>query len=185
MHSSFEPNWFIALPISAQDWFDRLVSTPPAGLQRFHSDDLHLTVAFLGGCGEAKARAAWAALRWPLGVVQATLGNVVPMGAPQRYSALSAELIDERTQVEAAMSQCRDVLFDEAGAAPETRPAKAHVTVARPSRKASASDRAAGLRWASGLALRGQPVTLGTIALFTAAEDRSARRYWIVERLAL
>ena len=52
-----QPNWFIATPIAPGRWFDR-VSAPPSGIRRFHPEDLHATVAFLGAVREEAARAA-------------------------------------------------------------------------------------------------------------------------------
>ncbi len=90
------PNWFVALQVPPLDWFDRLVPPPPEGCRHFHRDDLHLTLAFLGAVDEDAARAGFAALRWPLGPQQVTLGRVVPMGSKHRFSALSALLSDAR-----------------------------------------------------------------------------------------
>jgi len=179
---AFEPNWFIAVPVAAGDWYERLVTQPPSGFRRFHPEDLHMTVAFLGVVAEERALAAWRALDWRLGVVQATLGVVVPMGAPHRYSALSIELVEGREQVEQAIAQARDAACDAAGARRESRAAKAHITIARPARNATDTDREAGLRWASRLSLVGQAVALDSVALYTWAEDRRTRQFRIVEK---
>lgn len=180
---SFEPNWFIGIPVDHGDWYPRLLTQPPANFRAFHPDDLHMTVAFLGPVGREKALAAWRALDWKMQIVHATLGAVVPMGAPQRYSALSIELDDGRAEVERAIAACRDAACDAAGARREGRPAKAHITIARPSRAASDSDRAAGLRWASRQTFAGQPITLTSVALYTWAEDRRERQFKAVERI--
>jgi 2'-5' RNA ligase len=179
---SFAPNWFVGIPVASDGWFDRLVSVPPDGLRRFHPDDLHLTVAFLGPIEEDQARAGWDALRWDLPPTTATLGQVVPMGAPRRYSALSVELVQARTAIEQAIGLCRDAICDVAGARRENRPPKAHVTIARPSRRASEEQRSAGLRWAQHLDLHQHPVLLDSIALYTWADDRRDRQFKIVLR---
>jgi 2'-5' RNA ligase len=181
--AAFAPNWFIAVPVEAGEWYERIVTRPPDGFRKFHPDDLHMTVAFLGAVGHDKALAAWRALAWDLGTVHATLGTVVPMGAPRRYSALSIELDRGRAEIERAIAATRDACCDAAGARRESRPAKAHITIARPSRNASDADRAAGLRWASQLSLAGQSITLRSVALYTWAEDRRVRQFRIVDRI--
>ena len=138
-------NWFIALPIPAGDWFARLPA-PPAQVRLFPADDLHLTVAFLGNVSEEAALAAFAhASAWPRAALDVQLGHVVPMGRPRRYSALSAELELGRRQVEQAITLVRDAMCDTAGVRRDERPARAHVTLARPSRRASDAERRAGL----------------------------------------
>ena len=60
------------------------------------------------------------------------------------------------------------------------RPPKAHVTLARPQRSATLSQREAALVWAKALRLRDVRVRLGAPALYTWAEDRSRALFRIV-----
>lgn len=173
-------NWFVALPVSAEGWFERLVAPPPAGIRRFHPDDLHLTIAFFGPVGAEAAERGFRALQWPLGPHRITLGTVVPMGNPRRYSALSALVESGREALEAAMSAARGAAWRAAGARPDERPAKAHLTLARPSRSATARERNDGLHWASGLDLTRVVATLDRVALYEGIGGGGARRYRIV-----
>ena len=173
------PNWFIALPVPGGEWFEML-GPPPPSIRAFSASDLHLTIAFLGTVSESAAHAAWAAFAWPLGDVDVTLGDVVPMGRPTRYSALSALLDEGREAVEAAMGASRDAAYLAAGVAPDLRPPKAHVTLGRPQRSATLSQREAALVWAQALRLRDVRVRLGAPALYTWAEDRSRALFRIV-----
>jgi 2'-5' RNA ligase len=174
-------NWFLALPVPAVGWFASL-PPPPAGIRAFAPSDLHLTIAFLGTVREEAARAAWAAFVWPLPpAVDVTLGPVVPMGRPERFSALSALLAEGRHRVEAAMSASRDAAYHAAGVEPDARPAKAHITVARPQRKATPGQREHALAWASSLALPQVTLRLEAPALYTWSEDRSRALFRIVE----
>jgi 2'-5' RNA ligase len=176
------PNWFVAIPVPAEPWFHRFITPPPQAFRRFHPDDLHMTVAFLGPVGEDRARSGWQAMQWPLQTITTTLGTIIPMGAPHRYSALSVELVQSREIIEDALAQCRDAISDAAGAKRENRPPKAHITVARPSRRATAGDRADGLRWAKRIDLHQHPMTLDSVALYTWDEDRRERQFRIVAR---
>lgn len=176
------PNWFIALPVDAGSWFAERVPEPPPGLRRFAPWDLHATISFLGPCGEESARAALEVARaWSMEPTPVTLGQVVPMGRPSRYSALSALLVEGRETVEAEMSRVRDAIADAAGARRDRRPPKAHVTLARPARKASDEEREAGLVWARGLDLRDVEVLLDAPALYTWSEDRREALFRRVE----
>lgn len=174
------PNWFIGVSVSAEPWFDRFVPLPPAKIRLFHPQDLHITVAFLGNVTEQRAQEAWQHLDWQLNSLCVTLGPVVPMGAAHRYSALSALLDQGRQQIEEAITRCRDEVAQAAGIAKETRPAKAHVTIARASRTASSQDREQGLRWASGIHLHDCEILLDAIGLYTWAIDRRERQFRIV-----
>jgi 2'-5' RNA ligase len=174
-------NWFIGITVPAGDWF-AAVPDPPRNFRRFHADDLHLTVAFLGTVEQAAGRAAWEhAASFALPPLTATLGRVVPMGNPRRYSALSLELEQGRDELAAAIGACRDAMCSAAGATPDTRPPRPHVTLARPSRRATPDDRRAGLAWAGHVEVRGRAVHLAHIALYTWADDRTARLFRIVE----
>lgn len=176
-------NWFIGLPVASGAWFECLAA--PAGCRRFAPSDLHLTVAFLGGVSEEAARAAFGVTRFALGPTDVTLGAVVPMGPPQRYSALSALLVTGRAEVEAAMGGARTAAYEAAGIPGDRRPPKAHVTLARPKRSASADERQRALEWANGLDVEGVAVRLEEIALYTWAEARDEALFRIVARTGL
>jgi hypothetical protein len=103
------------------------------------------------------------------------------MGRPSRYSALSAELSQGKQAVEQAITLVRDAMTDAAGVAREERPAKAHVTLARPTRRASNEQRRQALAWAESLALDAPPMLLFRIALYTWAHDRTTRLFRTVE----
>lgn len=178
------PNWFIAFPARSRGWLAELVPDPPLGLRRFHPRDLHFTLAFLGGVDEEQARAGWQALG-PMGAFDITLGEVVPMGDPRRYSALSALVVEGREPLEAAISSLRGPCLEAAGRPPERRSAEAHLTIARPMRKATGGQRRAGLRWAAALELGGVHLRLDRVCLYTWSEERRERLFRVVEERRL
>jgi len=181
-------NWFIALPVPAEPWFDPWLEHcgPPPALRMFAKSDLHLTVAFLGGVSEERALAAFElAAAFPLAPLDVSLGEVEALGAEQRPSAFSALLKQGRVEVERAMTSSRHALWARAGAQSDSRPALAHVTLARPSRKISAADLQRAIAWARSLQL-GEPVCrLERIALYTWSEDRRETLFRIVRDVPL
>ena len=178
------PNWFLAFPMEGS--FVRALPELPRGFRRFHEDDVHLTLAFLGGCGEAGAERALQALDTRLAqarpaAIDVALGEVVPMGGSRRqYTALSALLSAGRAEATALLGALRDPLTAAARGRRETRPPKPHVTVARPRSRASDADRVAGLEWAAALDLTGVRARLDRVALYTWAEPRRERLFQIV-----
>jgi RNA 2',3'-cyclic 3'-phosphodiesterase len=176
------PNWFLALRVPPGDWYPSSLPPPPEGFRCFHPEDLHVTVAFLGNCGETAARRAWGlADAWDLGPLSIALGELVPMGNRGHYSALSFLLTSGRELIEAEIEQIRDELLVAAGGEPESRRARAHVTVARPPRRASAELRQEGLRWAGGLKLEPVELLVSEISLYTWNENRASRLFQIIE----
>lgn len=173
-------NWFIALPVRDTGWLTGLLEGCPRGQRRFLASDLHITVAFLGACGEDGARRAWACSSSG-GPFSVTLGGLRAMGDPRRYSALSLELDQGRAEVAEAIGRWRGPMFEAAGARPERRPPLPHCTVCRPSRRASERERAAGLGWARGVAALTVPLVLDRVALYTWAEDRKTGLFRVVE----
>lgn len=176
------PNWFVGMPVDAGTWFAPLVAGAPPGLRIFHPDDLHMTVAFLGGCGEERARAAFAwavngAIDIPGGPFDVTLGALAPMGNPRRPSALSVLLqsgLDEAVTIIAAL---RPAMWAATSARPDHRAPKPHITVARPPRRATGAQRRAAVAWAESIAPLGDGVTIDRLCLYTWSEDRKVRQF--------
>jgi 2'-5' RNA ligase len=182
------PNWFFAFPLDGSFVLD-LPQVPP-GFRRFHPDDVHLTLAFLGGCGEDGARRALAALderlhMAPLAALDVTLAGIVPMGPKPAYSALCALLERGREEATGYVASTRDLLTDAALGRREQRPPKPHITIARPPLRANEARRAEGLAWARDIDLRSVACRLDRIALYTWHENRGERLFRIVEQRPL
>jgi len=178
------PNWFFAFPIDGA--FVLELPALPSNFRRFHPEDVHLTLAFLGGCGALAAERALAALDLrlasePLPPLTVSLGEVVAMGGSRRtYSALSALLDRGRAEASACIGALRDLLTQTASGRTEKRPPKPHVSIARPRARASEADRDAGLAWAATLKLRSVEATIDRVALYTWSEMRRDRLFQIV-----
>jgi len=177
------PNWFFGFPIDGA--FVLELPPLPKNFRRFHQDDVHMTLAFLGGCGEEKALAALAALderiaKTPITSLDVSFAEIVPMGSPRHYTALSAVLAEGREAATARVTEYRDLLTETAAGRRDTRPAKPHVTVARPRRRATDADRKAGIEWARTVDLRAMRARLDRIALYTWSEARVDRMFRIV-----
>ena len=178
------PNWFFAFPIDGA--FVLELPALPSNFRRFQPEDVHLTLAFLGGCGEGAAERALAALDQRLAIescspMAVSLGEVVPMGGSRRtYSALSALLDQGRAEASACIGALRDLLTQTASARTDKRPPKPHVSIARPRARASELDREAGLAWASALQLQTVHARLDRIALYTWSEMRRERLFQVV-----
>ncbi|HEX4477094.1 MAG TPA: 2'-5' RNA ligase family protein [Polyangiaceae bacterium] len=183
------PNWFFAFPVDGA--FVLELPPVPTSLRRFHPEDVHLTLAFLGGCGEEAAHRALAALdarlaETPRPSIPVSLGDVVPMGGSRRvYTALSALLVEGREETTACLAALRDVLTETATGRRDKRPPKPHVSIARPRSRATVLDREAGLVWASQLDLRRVVGTLDRIALYTWSDVRRERLFKIVDERRL
>ncbi|MFT4705409.1 MAG: 2'-5' RNA ligase [Bradymonadia bacterium] len=176
-----KPNWFIALPIPAENWLPDLLSAAPRGCRLFHQADVHLTVAFLGGVSEEQAIAAWREVgvgsrRAPLDV---TLGASRPMGNPKQPSALALTVDRGHDALVELLDGARGPAFGAAGIPAPKRPSLPHVTIARPTRRASAAQRDAFFGWGAGLQPPTEALTLDRIALYTWSPDRKERLFFI------
>ena len=180
-----KPNWFIGWPVTLpSEWLVSL--TPPPRFRVFHPDDLHATIAFLGGVSESAARHAWAALPANLGgPFEATWGDIAAMGPPRRYSALAAELDTPTRALRAQMTALQPKLLGAAGTRPARHSPRPHVTLARPQRRASDAQRARGLEWAAGLTLPVATSPIDQVALYTWSANRKERLFKVVEVRAL
>ena len=180
-----KPNWFIALPVSAGRWFSPLVASTPLGIRRFHPEDLHVTVAFLGACGPERAQQAWQCIaerrHEP---VTARFGTLRPMGPQKRPSAYSLTFTEGRDAL-AAIVSWRDDALAAAGARPDRRPPLPHVTVARPPRRAGQAARQAGAAWMAQARPDSTRVQLDRIALYTWSTDRKQRLFQMIAQRPL
>jgi len=176
-----QQNWFVGLEVEAARWFEPLVADAPSCVHVLHPGDLHATVAFFGGVGEEAAMRAWHAISEErLEIFDVALGGVAPMGNPRRPSALSVLLTDGREVAASLIARLRPTLIDEAGAKPDTRPPKPHITIARPHRNASAAERRRAVAWAEGKEPIAAQIHIARLALYTWSEDRRARQFRIV-----
>jgi 2'-5' RNA ligase len=183
------PNWFFGFPLDG-GFLAALPPAPPC-VRCFPAEDVHMTLAVLGGCGEAAAERALTTLdaeltRAPLGSLAISLGAVEPFGGSRsNYTALSALLVEGRVEASRCLTELGGLLCESAISRRPSRPAKPHVTLARPRRRATDADRAGGLEWAKSLELGGVRQTLGRIALYTWAEVRRERLFRIVAERTL
>jgi RNA 2',3'-cyclic 3'-phosphodiesterase len=175
-------NWFVGIPVGG-GWLDGLLAGAPRHVRTFAAEDVHMTVAFLGPAGEANARKAWALAETYSGPpVHATLGALAPMGNPRRPSALSLLLTEGVEEAVSLIRALRDPMIAAAGARPETREPKPHITVARPRRAATAKERAEAVSWALAKASLDQPIVLDRLVLYTrnigdGNDDRAVRQF--------
>lgn len=174
-----KPNWFIAWPVQPGPWFEPLVRDAPAALRRFHPEDLHITLAFLGPVSSDAALAAWRVVATAaMAPLHGVLGGLAGFGNPRAPSAFSLEV--EGDALREAIGVWRGPVATAAGVRPDDRPPRAHCTVARPRREAGHAERRAGLEWARSKTPLGIPIVLDRLALYTWSADRRARQFAIV-----
>jgi 2'-5' RNA ligase len=170
------PNWFIGLRVRGGDFLRAL--SPPVHVRLFSADDLHITLAFLGRVDEARAQAAFAfADQVRLPALATQQGGVRALGGRRRPSAFSALPTEHREAIEASMGAVRDLMCDAAAARRETRPPLAHITFARPERRASDDEVHAATQWATRLDLGRPQVRIDSVGLYTWSPDRSQRLF--------
>lgn len=159
------PSSFLALVAVDGPWRARLVEALPPRVRPLHPADVHVTLAFFGGAGLERARAAFEAARAvPMVAMRAQLGAVSPLGPEGRWTALSV-LLEDAVLVSDAMRAVQRVALPAAGVPDEVRAPLPHVTVARLHAKASPAEREAAVRWAS--ATRGEgTLRLDRLALY-------------------
>ena len=209
------PNWFLALVVPEEPALTQLLVDLPDGVRPFAAADLHITVAFLGPCGQERALLAWQAiapLRHPaIAVVSGGWRAMGPAGNPSAY-ALTLEpdavlnpsqdpdqnqsrdhnqAMDRGQNLTAALiERWRQPALAAAGLPPERRAALPHITLARPRWRGVGQHRAGLEAWwqqaAGPRAPRPQHgLILREIAIYTWAADRQHQLFRIVIRRPL
>ncbi|MEZ4355433.1 MAG: 2'-5' RNA ligase family protein [Myxococcota bacterium] len=171
---------FVAFPVEAGDWLERLPAAPDA-IRLVHRADLHVTVAFLGRVEPTQADAAWATLQGGLPAPCAgRLGRVEAMGPARTASALAARVLarDEAGETLATvLGWLRDRALAAADRPADSRPPHPHLTLARIARRADRTARREALAWAASIDVSTVHVRLDRLALYAsrAPAQRSAR----------
>jgi 2'-5' RNA ligase len=184
--SEREPNFFVAFPF-AHEAALRGLPPPPPKVRVFPLFDLHLTLAFLGPCGEATARCAFDTVDpstiepFALTALQATL-----LGNPRKPTAIAREIggADAPRLVE-TIGRLRGPALAATSAPPERRPPLPHLTIARIGRRASAHERERAEAWTAAITARPEVLGVDDVALYTRADDDPRHSYRIVERRRL
>lgn len=200
LNSGVEPNWFVALPLPPAARWEQAARAAPAGLRRLNPADLHLTLAFLGPCGEERAQEAWRALE-PLRSrpLMIRAGGWRALGPPSRPSAYGLTLAEGHRELVDLLQRHRPaalaaVALEAAGQTPpgnspppgESRPSPPgdsplpHVTLLRPRRREAAHWRQPMAHWMARAPLPADPALLDALALYTWSEDRSRRLFRVV-----
>jgi 2'-5' RNA ligase len=179
-------NWFVAIPIPPEAWFnDRLEPSIP-GLWRVHPADLHMTIAYLGPVEESVAREAFALhSAWKGGIIDAQSGPIIPLGDPHRYSALVMTLKEGNEKAKSMMSTLGPLMKTAAGRPPEHREPLPHVTLVRAKRRTGKGERAEAIRWGTALDLPSCSLTLNQLALYRGRNATEGPRYEIVHQVPL
>jgi 2'-5' RNA ligase len=183
--SSTEASWFIAFPF-VHEVALRGLKPPPPAVRLFVVDDLHITLAFLGPCGEASARAAFASVA-PSSMAPFTLGvgGAELFGGARRPTAIARRIEGEAERLIGSIAGARGPALEIAAAPPDEREPRPHLTIGRIGRRASDEERARAMAWMATIAPRQEPLVAAEVALYTASEDRPTRRFRIVDRRAL
>ena len=173
-----KPNWFVGIPVPAQNWLTQLLAEVPESCRPFHPEDLHMTLAFLG-----PIRAEDASLLYPIiDRIEArpfhlTLGKMIGLPRPQKVTALAMEPDQGRELAVDLIADWRTPLLEAVGARLDHRPPLPHITVARPIRKYGHGGREAALAWSQGISPPEVTLLVDRVALYTWAENRSERQF--------
>ena len=181
-----DANWFIGWPADA--WSDpealdasvRRLQLPESS-RLMVGTDRHVTLAFLGRCGEQPARRAFdvattAAAQMPARIrVDGTRWQL--LGSARAPSAVSLLVRAQDNLLDTLIHGHRGSLCAAAAVTPDQRPPKPHVTVARLSRKLPRADRERLAGTLSGTGVAALSLTLDQLSLFTWTEQRDQRLF--------
>ncbi len=201
------PNWFLALVVPEEPALSQLLVDLPDSVRPFAAADLHITVAFLGPCGQERALLAWQAIaplrHPPIAVVTGGWRAMGPAAAPSAFALTLGPDSEQKPSKDpglvwerggeltaALIERWRQPAHEAAGLAPERRAALPHITLARPRWRGVGPDRAGLETWwqqaAGPESLRPQHgLILREIALYTWAADRQNQLFRIQTRRPL
>lgn len=176
-------NYFVAVRVPAPEGLDDSLAGAPIELRRFHPEDLHATVAFLGRMDHRLAPTLVEAVEdvgfAPLGL---RLDRLVALPSQRRPSAISFELAGAgQPRLVELIAAERVRLVQLAGGRQDERPPYPHVTVARPPRRTPADLRRRILAWVDGVEPPAANVTVSELVLLR-SNKRDGRLFERVDR---
>lgn len=176
-------NYFVAVRIPAPAGLDAALEGAPVELRRFHPDDLHATVAFLGRMDHALAPAVLDAMdRIDFEADDVRFARLVALPSRRRPSAISFELAGPgRPALIDLIARERQGLVELARGRQDDRPPYPHVTVARPPRRTPADLRRRILGWVDGVTPPEGTVVARELVLFR-SNRRDGRLFEAVDR---
>lgn len=173
-----KPNWFVAFPVTEGAWLSGLKSPIPPDLRLFLPEDLHLTVAFLGAMDPDLEQAVSVLIRSiEFDAVCIEVDRLTALPRRNRFSAISAIPSSGASSVSRLVAEWRDPLCRVAGAKPDQRRPLPHITIGRPTRKASPASRQEILDWADQVRFKNVKLKLDALALYTWSDDRKERQF--------
>ncbi len=177
-------NWFIALTVDAPWWFENLEF--PEGARKFHPEDLHCTIAFLGSINLHQVEAAQTLLRsMREPSIECQFSSLMCLPSEKNFRALAVGLHDQQNLTSSIIRRYRDEFHRAVGQQAETREVLAHVTLARPSRSCTRDQQSTIIHWMKQQHIPSTSLVLNSCALYTWADDRRERQFRIVEQIAL
>ena len=180
-----KPNWFIGLPLEGGEWISPLLDHAPRKVRVFSLADMHVTLSFLGPCSEKMARKAWnMAIQNPPSKQILYTREIRAMGKPGRPSAFSL-LFDGDEKIYTWMSSNGNAILKSIGGRVRSGQPLPHMTIARPQRKSTATQRQKATDWCNGLDLSGKRMVLSRMALYTWSRDRRKRLFDVVDEILL
>lgn len=181
-----QPNWFLAVPLPPQAHWQEAAATAPAALRRFAAEDLHITVVFLGSCGEQRALAAWqAVVSLEAASLSVQAGGWRALGPPRQPSAYGLTLAAGHQELSDLLHRCQPPALAAAGRALPVGPPLPHVTLLRPHRRQAEQWITPMRAWMHAAPLPPATAQLQELALWTWAPDRRERLFQIVRRRPL
>ena len=178
-------NFFVGIKVEAGPWLAETLRELPAGIRRFHPEDLHLTVAFLGGCSLEQAEAAWSTLEGRSHPpIRLQISALMAMGSPRHPSAYALTFGEGKQEAAALMSSWREPAWEAASSRRDSRAALPHLTIARPPRKGR-EIRRLGMEWLQKTEPRPAVLLLDQVALYTWSQDRKSRLFRILKERPL
>lgn len=181
-----DANWFIGWPADRWDCGATLDAAIhalelPKTSRRLDGVDRHVTLAFLGRCGQPAAERAFAEATTQADTMPAELSlrgtGWQLLGPPRAPSAVSLLVNADAGRLETLIAAHRGALYAAAGAAPDTRPPKPHVTVARLDRRLPDADRECTRRRLDASPPPDGELVLDRLTLFTWTESRDRRLF--------
>ena len=178
-------NWFVGLVVPPDGWFDALPPVP-RGTRYCHRDDLHVNLSFLGAVDEEAAMRAWElSKKLSGGPFEFPLGSVDPVGSPRQPSAWAAMPNEPLHKLNEFLAMFRNDIAQAARARPDMLPPRPSITIARPRRFSSVSERTQIAQWAEMIELPELTLQLSEVALYTWSDSDDDRLFRIVDRFTL
>jgi 2'-5' RNA ligase len=174
-------NWFAAFKVESSQWYQDIAAKIPPEIKLFHPDDLHMTISFLGNYNDEKLEDVKKAIEStffkPFNLYA---HRFILLPKESNFSAFCLEFDSSESGLYLQIEKSRENIYKAAGITPDKKKFIPHVTMGRPPRSTSNSERKKIADFVNKLSNFDVKIYIKSSAIYTWSDNRKEKMFKII-----